>query len=91
MQIRDDRAFLGISATDQIDDILSCRMAMLGLDLGAIESRDRDAITAIRQCCGSCEDREVCIVDLKRDPNSPVWVTYCPNATAFYSLAKEWW
>ena len=28
----------------------------------------------------NCICREPCTVDLKRDPNNPVWETYCPNA-----------
>jgi hypothetical protein len=38
--------------------------------------------------CKSCGYRETCAVDLKRDPNNPVWETYCPNADAFIALAK---
>ena len=66
-------------------------MAMLGLDPHEIESHDSGAIATIRQCCKSCEDREACAVDLKRDPNSPVWVAYCPNAKAFNFLVENWW
>ena len=38
--------------------------------------------------CKSCSYREACAVDLKRDPNDPVWETYCPNTGAFIALAE---
>jgi hypothetical protein len=38
--------------------------------------------------CKSCGYRETCAVDLKRDPNNPVWETYCPNTGAFIALAE---
>jgi hypothetical protein len=91
MRIRDDRASFELATTDTVDEILSCRMAMLGLDLHAIDNHDSGAIAAIRLCCKSCEDRDACAVDLRRDPNSPVWVNYCPNSAAFNSLTKDWW
>jgi hypothetical protein len=41
--------------------------------------------------CAECGYREACAVDLKRDPNNPVWETYCPNAKALLGLAEESW
>ena len=38
--------------------------------------------------CKSCGYRETCAVDLKRDPNNPIWETYCPNTGAFIALAE---
>jgi hypothetical protein len=72
---------------DERDDVLECRMAMLGLE--AIESGEM--IDEIRRGCKNCGYREACAVDLKRDPNSPVWETYCPNAGAFIALAEAAW
>ena len=54
-------------------DLLDCRMAMLGLDLDVVESRDSAMFEVIRQRCASCNFREPCELDLKRDPNDPVW------------------
>ena len=71
------------ASPDEYDDLLECRMAMLGLD--AIDGGD--SLNEIRRRCRSCGYREACAVDLKRDPNNPVWETYCPNAGAFIALA----
>ena len=70
---------------DEYDELLDCRLAMLGLNLDATNS---DTFNEIVRCCTSCSYREACAVDLKRDPNNPVWENYCPNAGAFLSLAE---
>ena len=38
-------------------DLLDCRMAMLGLDLSAAESRDAEMFQAITRRCASCNVR----------------------------------
>ena len=73
------------------DELLDCRMAMLGLDLFAIKSDGSDKLEEIMRSCASCGYREACAVDLKRDPNSPVWETYCPNAEALLELTGAAW
>ena len=73
------------------DELLACRMAMLGLDSEEIESVEFEAFGEIRRCCTICGYREACAVDLKRDPNSPVWETYCPNSDALVALAQARW
>ncbi len=67
---------------DDHDELLDCRMAMLGLNL---DVNNGDTFSEIMRRCGY---REVCAVDLKRDPNNPVWETYCPNTGAFIALAE---
>lgn len=91
MQIRNNRSSRKSRTSDKTDDILYCRMAMLGLDLDAIERQDRETTDEIRRRCKNCDDREVCAVDLKRDPNNPVWTAYCPNSRTFNSLTEVWW
>ncbi len=76
---------------DQHDELLECRMAMLGLQLDATESGDADTLNEIMRRCKSCGFREACAVDLKRDPNNPVWETYCPNAGTLVELAAARW
>jgi hypothetical protein len=73
------------------DGLLDCRMAMLGLDLGASERDAAATLNEIRRRCVTCGYREACAVDLKRDPNSPVWETYCPNACTLIELAETQW
>ena len=72
-------------------DLLDCRMAMLGLDLDVVESRDSAMFEVIRQRCASCNFREPCELDLKRDPNDPVWETYCPNTATLIALPDACW
>ena len=80
MQIGNPRSTGKSTTPDGHDELLDCRMAMLGLDLDATESGAGDTFDEIRRRCMSCGYREACAVDLKRDPNNPVWETYCPNA-----------
>ncbi len=73
------------------DDLLGCRAAMLGLDLSEIESRGGEMFETVEQRCASCDFREVCELDLRRDPNHPIWETYCPNAATLIALTSPWW
>ncbi len=84
MQISNSRSTSG-------DDLLSCRMAMLGLDLSAIESSGGEVFETIKQRCTSCDCREACKLDLRRDFNDPVWETYCPNTVMLTTLPEAWW
>ena len=72
------------------DELLDCRVEMLGLDLSALENAD-NTLQEIMRNCPICGYREACTADLKRDPNDPVWETYCPNAKALLGLAEASW
>ena len=85
MQKRDSRT--RGKQPEEHDDLLECRMAMLGLET----SESGETLDEIRRACESCGYREACAVDLKRDPNSPVWETYCPNSGRFIALAEASW
>ncbi len=76
---------------DKNNELLECRMAMLGLDIGSTDLCDAATLDEIRRRCVTCGYWEACAVDLRRDPNSPVWETYCPNSSAFIALAQAWW
>jgi hypothetical protein len=89
MQTRNDRS-PGNPPADEYGNLLLYRIAILGLDLCAIEAADRKTCDQIRQVCANCGFREACAADLKRDPNTPVWEAYCPNSTTLNSLAT-WW
>ncbi len=82
MQIRN-------AAHDRQLDLLDCRTAMLGLDLYAIESYK--TFEELKRRCFNCGFQEACAVDLRGDPNSLVWESYCPNAAVLWELAEEWW
>jgi hypothetical protein len=79
------------STPDEPDELLCCRTAMLGLDPNVIASGDPEAFAAIKRRCTRCEFRETCAIDLKRDPNNPVWESYCPNSDALNALTEAWW
>ena len=84
MPLRNSRSTSG-------DDLLSCRMAMLGIDLSAIERSGGEVFETIKRRCTSCDVREACTLDLRRDPNDPVWETYCPNTVTLIALPEAWW
>jgi uncharacterized protein DUF6455 len=71
-----------------LNSLLDCRLAALGVDLGAIEGRGDDMAKVIIGRCMACRNREACELDLKRDPNDPVWETYCPNTATLLALAQ---
>jgi hypothetical protein len=91
MQTRNPGSTGKLATGDEPNELLDCRMAMLGLDLHTIESGDRETFNQIRRQCTSCGYREACAVDLERDPNNPVWETYCPNSGALIALAEASW
>jgi hypothetical protein len=75
----------------EVDDILRGRMRVLGLDVDAIEGKYREVFDRVRRNCTSCNDREGCALDLKRDPDNLVWEAYCPNSdvlNAFVALTE---
>ena len=91
MQMRNNRSTGKPATPEENDGLLSCRMAMLGLDCRAIECGDSKTFDEIKRRCTLCEFSEACAVDLKRDPNNPVWEMYCPNARTFNALTGTWW
>jgi hypothetical protein len=91
MQTRDPRSTAKAAPADEQDELLDCRMAMLGLDRDAIEGGNSETLDEIQRRCTRCGVREACAVDLKRDPNNPVWETYCPNSGALVALAEARW
>lgn len=77
--------------TAELDNLLKCRMAMLGLDRYVLECSEDQTFDDIKRRCANCQFRDACAVDLKRDPNDPVWETYCPNSGALLALTEAWW
>jgi hypothetical protein len=70
------------------NDLLACRAAMLGLDLETIENYGAESYEVITRRCSNCDSRRTCELDLKRDPNDPVWETYCPITATLIALTN---
>jgi hypothetical protein len=87
--MRNARSIGQTTARVEYDDLLGCRLAMLGLDAAATQSDHPKTFEMIGQTCASCGFREACAVDLARDPNNPVWETYCPSAGVIIALSEE--
>ncbi len=82
------------TAPEQVvrDDSLSeCRMEMLGLDPRGLGGTDPESLIEIFKNCARCDARVWCAADLRRDPNDPVWESYCPNAQVMLLLASKQW
>jgi hypothetical protein len=88
MQIRNDRSNGNSTTRDEGDDLLYSRIGMLGLGLNTIERDYSEMFDKIKRRCMSCGLREVCAVDLKRDPNNLVWEAYCPNSGVLNALVE---
>ena len=78
------------TGTDQKDDLLSRRMAHVGLNAERLNPGDLGVLDEIRRSCPSCEDPERCAADLSanmREPGWESWDEYCPNAARLRILA----
>ncbi len=91
MQGHADRPIAGKTTGREYDDLLFHRMSMLGLDPAVIERGDSAAFKELKTRCVTCDVRDACVVDLKRDPNNPVWESYCPNSAMLNGLTEAWW
>ena len=87
MQIHQDRSPETPATSDAVDELLECRMTIVGLHSGVIERDYGEAFDKIRRRCMSCGVRETCRADLRRDPHDMAWGAYCPNSRALIALA----
>jgi hypothetical protein len=79
------------TAPRENNDLLNCRLAMLGLDVHTLKHGDNETFELIKRRCTNCGLRETCAADLKRDLNNPLVGTYCPNAGALNALTEAKW
>ena len=61
-------------------------MKILGLDVDSIGREFCEVFENVKRNCPSCDDRETCALDLKRDPNTSIWEAYCPNSDVLNAL-----
>ena len=80
MQIDYDPSIPRPTTPDDVDHLLRARMKILGLDVDTIGREFREVFDRVKRNCPACSDREVCALDLKRDPNTLMWEAYCPNS-----------
>ena len=88
MEIRNTCRTRTLTKSDEEANVLECRMATLNLDLCLIQS---DQLEEVKRRCISCSFRKACALDFKRDPNNPVWESYCPNAGVLFGFTEAWW
>ena len=89
MQDRRDRSAESFAMDDLGDELLRCRMVIVGLFSGALERDDSATFELLRSNCLACGDRAPCEADLRGDPADPVWQRYCPNAAKLNALAAS--
>ena len=70
-------------------DLLIRRTTALALDLSNIEkSCGGEWSEGIKRRCMRCGFTNACEADLRRDPTSPVWESYCPNSVKLIALTR---
>lgn len=74
------------SASIRHDDLLECRLTIIGLDFDTIARDNSETIEKIRQRCMNCSHRAACAMDLNRYPKNLVWEAYCPNSGLLNAL-----
>ena len=87
MQDQHDRSAESSASADLGDELLQCRMVIVGLFSGAVERNDSATFASLQRNCLVCGDRAPCEADLRSDPASPAWRNYCPNAAKLTALA----
>ncbi|MGO9771043.1 MAG: hypothetical protein ACLPSW_16150 [Roseiarcus sp.] len=86
MQIHCDRSTGKSTTSDRRDDLLQCRLTIMGLDFDTIERDNSETMEKIERRCLSCRRRVACAMDLKRYPKNLVWEAYCPNSGLLNAL-----
>ena len=86
MRIDDGRSIGNPAMPYEVDELLRRRMKILGLDVDAIDRNFPEVFDKVRKNCPRCGDREVCAIDLQRDPNGLIWEAYCPNSEVLSAL-----
>ena len=89
MQDQHDRSVESTATAELGDELLRCRMVIVGLFSGAMERDDGATFELLQRECLACDARAPCEADLRGDPANPVWQRYCPNAAKLNALAAS--
>jgi len=69
--------------------LLERRIEAQGLVQTEIERIEPQVMRDLQRVCSICDNKRACEHDLDRDPGSPVWKDYCPNADTFGAVSDE--
>ena len=65
------------------------RMTTLHLDPAKVAHDHPAVMQDLERLCSTCESQQRCRKDMLRDPNDPVWRSYCPNDDTLRALSAE--
>jgi Family of unknown function (DUF6455) len=70
-------------------DLVTRRMAAMGLDAGETERGAPDVVRDLQRVCSLCGNKRVCEHDLDRGPAKSHWQDYCPNAGRIQAICAQ--
>jgi hypothetical protein len=70
-------------------DLLSRRLAVLGLDPEELRRIEPQVIPDLQRVCTLCVNTRECRHDLDRNPSDRAWREYCPNVMTLDALIAE--
>src|ERR1017187_9309865 len=71
---------------DKHNDLLRCRMSIVGLDPRTVEREYSETFHKIENLCRNCRLQLSCEADLKRNTTNLLWENYCPNSGVLNAL-----
>lgn len=66
--------------------LLELRAHQCGIDLGSLGRVHPGVARDLARCCALCRRKSRCARDLRADPKSEAWRTYCPNRETFGAI-----
>lgn len=70
-------------------DLLSRRMAALGLDAAELARSEPITSYDLKKSCSLCASKRRCEHDLVKDSTNPIWNEYCLNSGRLSALCEE--
>jgi len=69
-------------------NLLYERMHALGISKADVDSAANGLMRDLEKTCACCNEKGICEKDLAKNPDDPVWRSYCPNAVSLETLVK---